>query len=297
MKKFLTIPLAILIIASCKNTNTEISNMFDNKEIDNKCKQGLEPQVANFIKFVKDGDKKAIADLVEYPLFRKYPIPSIKNRQEFIERYDEIFDQALKNAILNFYVCFGARGFFFISDIKDDAKYFQFTPCYDEGCDIRLQSIEYESEFEKKLRNQLIESERKTLHPSIRNFKDPICILETSEFRIRVDCMESYENEGYGSCCYRYASWSINKPMSEKPDLIITGGKVYYEGSGGSHRYIFKNGDFLYECSFPPEAVADYEGNIGFRIYKGWKANEIERYAPFGSEYVILEQPARRIVK
>ncbi len=43
----------------------------------------------------KTHDKTAIAALIRYPLKRRYPIPDIKNEAEFINRFDEVFNDEL----------------------------------------------------------------------------------------------------------------------------------------------------------------------------------------------------------
>jgi hypothetical protein len=78
------------------------------------------------------------------------------------------------------------------------------------------------------------------LHESLRAFKQLVFVLETSKFRIRIDDM--------GNDHYRYASWSINKDMSAKPDLVIENGEMTMEGTMGDKRYSFHNGAFTYEC-------------------------------------------------
>jgi hypothetical protein len=210
--------------------------------------------VNNFIDLVKTNNKTAVANLITYPFNREYPIPSVKNKQEFIKRYEEIFDDTLKNMIIRSksstnWSEVGWRGIMINrGDLWID---------YDG----RLIAINYQSEFEKELRNKLIESERNHLHPSVRNYKSPICILETAKFRIRIDDL--------GNSNYRYSSWLISKPMSDKPDLILANGVWIPEGSGGNHRYEFKNGEYKYECSIivmgeegsPPASLTVYKGD------------------------------------
>ena len=57
-------------------------------------------------------------------------------------------------------------------------------------------------------------------------------VVKTDNYIIRIDTI--------GKNNYRYASWSIDKKTSEKPDLGLTKGKVVFEGSGGNHLYKFK---------------------------------------------------------
>ncbi|MDY6889600.1 MAG: hypothetical protein SVV88_18480, partial [Pseudomonadota bacterium] len=49
------------------------------------------PVIAAF----KTQDKTAIAAHIRYPLKRQYPLPDIKNEAEFINRFDEVFDDEL----------------------------------------------------------------------------------------------------------------------------------------------------------------------------------------------------------
>jgi hypothetical protein len=106
--------------------------------------------------------------------------------------------------------------------------------------DGRLIGVNYQSEIEKEKRESLLKIDKNSVHESIREFKAPVCILETSKFRIRIDDIGDYN--------YRYVSWPINSKMSDKPDIILLHGEFISEGSGGNHGYVFKNGDYSYDC-------------------------------------------------
>lgn len=84
------------------------------------------------------------------------------------------------------------------------------------------------------------EEQKSKAHESLLNLKKTILIIETKEFRIRIDELSNGK--------YRYASWSINSKMTEKPSLIIKNGNLIPEGSGGNHRYEFTNGNHKYIC-------------------------------------------------
>jgi hypothetical protein len=199
--------------------------------------QDLKPEYQKFIKIfisnVKSGKKEAVADMVRYPLKREIPIPTIKNKAEFVKRYDQIFDTKLRNEIiksnvLNDWSEMGWRGIMLNQGnlwIDTDGK---------------IIAINYQSEFEKDLKNKLIFNDKKKLHPSIAKFKKPEYVLETLKFKIRIDDL--------GNDNYRYASWSIKQPMSEKPDLVITKGKWFQDGTGGNQHFEFKKGNYVYEC-------------------------------------------------
>ena len=127
--------------------------------------------------------------------------------------------------------------------------------------DGKILGVVYQSKVESIEKEKLINAERKSLHPSIKEYKQPIHILETTKFRIRIDDL--------GNGKYRYTSWSINNKMSEKPDIILDNGEYIPEGSGGNHTYEFKNKEFIYDCAIivmgedvsPPARLTIYKGD------------------------------------
>ncbi|TDP04209.1 hypothetical protein [Flavobacterium sp. 245] len=199
--------------------------------------QDLKPEYQKFVKSfianVKSNNKDGVASFISFPIGREYPIPAVKNKADFIKRYDQIFDANLKKEIINSnpakdWAEMGWRGIMLgQGDIWMDTN----------G---KIITINYQSQAEKDLKNKLIAGEKGKLHSSIATFKAPVYVLETSKFRIRIDDL--------GNDNYRYASWSIKKPMSEKPDLVITNGKWISDGSGGNSHYDFKKDVYLYQC-------------------------------------------------
>ena len=189
--------------------------------------------VRNFIETVKTKNKDKICSLVRYPLTREYPIPEVKNKNELLKRFDEVFDIKLVNLILKSKVNtdwsdVGWRGIM----LFDGEVWLDF--------DGKLIGVNYQSQFEKKKKEELIKIQRNSLHESLRVFKSPVCILETSKYRIRIDDM--------GNNKFRYASWRLQQNISEKPEMLLLDGKVEFDGSGGNHSYIFKSGKYKYEC-------------------------------------------------
>ena len=190
--------------------------------------------VQNFIETIKTKNKEKISNLVYYPLTREYPLPEIKNKNELLKRFDEIFDTELLTLIIKSKVKtdwseMGWRGIMLL----DGEIWLDF--------DGKLIGVNYQSQLEKKKKEELIAIQKNSLHESLRNFIRPICILETSKYRIRIDDL--------GNDKYRYASWKLQQNMSEKPELLLLNGKVEFDGSGGNHSYIFKSGEYTYECS------------------------------------------------
>jgi len=50
-------------------------------------------EISNFIDCFKTQNIEKLSSLISFPLKREYPIPDIKNKQEFLKRYNEIFDE------------------------------------------------------------------------------------------------------------------------------------------------------------------------------------------------------------
>jgi hypothetical protein len=188
--------------------------------------------VSDFINCIKDQNKEKLAGKTMFPLRRNYPIPAIANEWEFLKRYNEVFDDSLTKMIINSdpakdWTEAGWRG---IMLHRGDLW-------LDEGW---LSAVNYQSKFEKNKWQELVQQEKRSLDESIRVFERPKCIIETKKYRIRIDDL--------GKWNYRYASWPLNRKMSDKPELIIDKGEFIPESSGGDIKYRFKNGDYTYDC-------------------------------------------------
>ena len=182
--------------------------------------------VNDFKRILKLRDKKKLAEIIRYPLIRDYPVPEIKNAKDFVERYDQIFDDALINKILDSstetdWIFHGWRGIYFADGLVwiDEEGYVTF--------------INYSTKNEKIYKQALLDKSKNELPEALQNFKAPILDMETKEFYIRVDEM----NDGSFRCCL----WLLGEEMSEEPNIIMENGVVTYEGNGGNHFYSFKD--------------------------------------------------------
>jgi hypothetical protein len=199
--------------------------------------QGLSAEykivIADFVNCFKNNDREKLAERIAYPLKREYPIPSVKNEQDFLKRFDEVFDrtfveQLKKSGAGKGRETVGWRGMMLgVGDIWLDE-------------DGNIISINHQSPAEFKMREALIASERESLHESLKQFKEPIMIMFTQKFSIRIDRM--------ANGTYRYACWKRSEAMSTKPDLVIENGTFVPEGSGGNCHYSFVNGEYSYKC-------------------------------------------------
>jgi len=194
-------------------------------------KTEYEDVVEYFVDGIKHSNIDKLDSIISYPIERPYPIPPINNKQELKKRYSEIFDDSLTSVISN-------------SNIKEDWTDMGWRGIMlNHGIvwlDYNGQFIttNYTSKKEKALQEKLIESEKDLLYSNLKEFKKPIHTLETEKFIVRIDLLENQK--------YRYASWSINADLSNKPDLVIKNGEWTADGSGGNHHFTFTNGEYSY---------------------------------------------------
>ncbi|URQ87476.1 hypothetical protein J8Z28_06235 [Pseudoalteromonas sp. SCSIO 43088] len=211
----------------------------------------VKPVVAVF----KAGDKAAIAKRVHYPLQRKAPLQAIENEQMLIEKFEQIFDKEFVEKIVNSSIrhdweMMGWRGIMF-----DSGKLWL-------DFDGSIWAVPYESEAEKARREALIDEQKQALHKSLREFTKPILTWQTKQHLIRID--ELADNQ------YRYAAWEVDQSMQDEPSLVITGGTLSFDGSGGNHFYTFTNNGYRYVCHVvvlgtehsPPGLLEVFRNNV-----------------------------------
>lgn len=194
-------------------------------------KTEYEDVVEYFVDCIKDKDIEKLDSIISYPIQRPYPIPPIRNKQEFKNRYSEIFDDSLTSLIANSNIKedwsdVGWRGIMLLNGIV--------WIDYDG----RLITTNYTSDKEKSIEEKWIKYEKSLLYTDLKEFKKPIHTIETDKFIVRIDLLENQK--------YRYASWSKESDISNKPDLVINNGEWTPDGNGGNHHFTFTNGEHNY---------------------------------------------------
>lgn len=198
--------------------------------------------ITSFISVVKSGDRAAIANLVAYPLHRIVPLPRIDTPSQFLQHFDEVFDEELLNALKDSSITedwteVGWRGVMF----NNGTVWLNTVG--------KVSAVNYITEKGEAERTHLIESEKRNLYSDLRELTEPVLEWKTKDYRIRVDRIRDET--------YRYAAWPVQKATSEKPDLILNNGTVVHEGSGGNHHYDFKSGRYLYQCDVTVVGAVD----------------------------------------
>jgi hypothetical protein len=187
--------------------------------------------INNVIDLFKEKNINKISNKINFPLYREYPIPPINDRKEFRQRFSEVFDKILIDKIANSKIDqwteMGWRGIMLDNGVLWMAN-----------SDGIITSVNYQSDFEKKLRKDLIAKEKENLHISLRTFQSPTYKIKTKNYLIRIDELTNHK--------YRYASWKISKKESTKPDIILDNGELEFQGSGGNHVITFFNNNYTY---------------------------------------------------
>ena len=188
--------------------------------------------IQKLINTFKTNDKTKISDLIYYPLRREYPLKDVKDKNDFIQRFDDIFDKEFIDHIAksktNDWSEAGWRGI-----MLDNGKIW----IDDSG---KIMTLNYQSPKEKKLLANTILADKNQLPKFLRNFDKPLYLIFTENYKIRID----KKSEGV----YRYSAWKIKTQKSD-PDIIIENGVIEFQGSGGNHTIAFKNNNYSYIVS------------------------------------------------
>jgi len=191
--------------------------------------------VVRFLEAFRSGDRSELARLVDFPVFRGYPVVAPIRHDEFDARFDDLFDPELAQVIVRSdledwqlgdwrgIVLRGPRGthVWLHHDGSLRGVYGGWKPTW---------IAEW---------HRLINLERSQLHPSLHEYARPILDWETGSHRIRIDSL-------YGGS-YRYASWKVGAPRRRKPDLVLLDGRLFGHGGCGNHQYDFAAGEYLYQ--------------------------------------------------
>lgn len=207
--------------------NEKLTYNDDHDDLESSAKDSIIAVIALF----KNKDINKIAHKISFPLQRPYPIPTIKNKEEFKKRFDEVFDKKLISKIANSKIqqwsTAGWRG-----TMLDDGIVWM------SNSDGVITAVNYQSETEKKMMRELRAKDKQNLHPSLQDFESPTYKIKTKNYLIRIDRLKDDH--------YRYTSWKVNEKESSKPNIMIGNGVWEAEGNGGNHTITFVSGNYTY---------------------------------------------------
>ena len=191
--------------------------------------------VKKFVDAIKTDDPKIIADYVVFPFERPNPLPDIMDKDDFIKKYSTLFDAEFKDAIvtsrLEDWVKMGWKGIMLYRGLlwlDTDGKLIAVNVVSDKD-------NEYIKEWYKK--------DKENIYKALKKYDENICVFETDTKLGRID--EIKKDDGDPKY-YRLALWNKNGKMSEKPEIILSGGEAKYFGSANNTEYHFKSDKYIY---------------------------------------------------
>ena len=191
--------------------------------------------VLRFKDAIKSNNPEIIADYIVYPLTRKNPVPDIHNKQEFINRYDSLFDKSMRDIIINSkpndWEMVGSKGIMLYNGllwIDNNGK---------------LIAINVFSEKESKYANDWEALDKSSINYRLKKYYKNINIFETQKYLGRIDEIKGSKEYQYS---YRLALWNRNQKMSEDPIIIVENGTLEFLGSSNNHIYSFKSEEYTY---------------------------------------------------
>jgi len=209
--------------------------------------------VQPFIDAFKTNNKDYVAEVFERG--------GITTKADFIERFDEYFDESLSdkiaNSALDDWDMMGWRGI-----MLDDGLIW----LDEDGSFIHAN---YETEKAKQLRLEAIQKDKDSLHPTMQNFISNTHQWQTATNSIRIDKLPNEK--------YRFSSWS-GHDLLELPNMVINngtfdcdeerffchatgGGNEYYTFTQGSKKYIIHPPGGITSESSPIASIEIYNNN------------------------------------
>lgn len=222
---------------------------------------GLCDNIRKTVNYITNKNVNALSRRIQYPIDRDYPLLSIKGPKDLIARFDELFDSIFISKLTlsfsdstiferngNYGLVQGEYGF--IGDL-----WFNY--------DGMLITVNYMSERAEVERKRLEDSIRLQTHISIRDWRSNQLVASSNKYLIRID---------YVGDSLRYASWNKGKTQSDKPDLVIMGGKWEAQGSMGGWTWTFINKGWKYIVD--QNNYADSDDRVGLFLIVTKEGND-----------------------
>lgn len=222
--------------------------------------QDCRASVVRFLDAFGSEDRNDLAALIDFPVYRGYPVVTPIARADFAARFDDLFSAELSRFIvdseLSDWEVDGWRG---ISLRGPNGAWVWLRH------DGSLRGVyggwpaAWLAEWQR-----LIELERSQLHTTLRAYERPILEWDTENHRVRIDSL--------GGGRFRYASWPAGVHHGRQPELIALDGQVFGYGGCGNHQYDFPLGEYLYQirvdrCGDDSGGVFVYRSLAGAAAY------------------------------
>lgn len=224
--------------------------------------------ISEFISLVDSRDWVGLSETISYPLRRNHPLDDIKNKEDFLTRQSELFDDSLINMISNSnadsnWYLMGSRGLRMMTgqvwlSLSGD-----------------LAKIEYQTELAKSKEVGMIEADRESLPVYLQEYERPILTMDVGKWKIRIDLVKGMS--------YRFVGWiQGNRNPNRDAVEIIFNGFLEYQGADGNHSYTFKNDLGTFVCYINELAEGDTpQGELKLirdgEVYRTYPSIELNR--------------------
>lgn len=242
MKKFILI-LGTFCLWSCLAMagDNPASKSYDDAEYYEHIKQS----VKKFKDILKTNNPQLIAQNVVYPFSLGGGVPSVHTEQEFIEKYDLILPEYLRQYLID------SPDEQWGSGQNPGGICLNYCPDAHLTYDGKIIWIKDSEELEQ-YREEYIAKEKQIIHPSLKEYNFNIYTMETEDWLIRIDDMEGvYKqvifDENYNEI-YRFAAWKKGKTISDEPDIVIDHGVKNEPSRYEGNEYTFASSE--YYCTF-----------------------------------------------
>ena len=243
MKKFILILVICLwncLVYAENNSSSEVYKYDDTEYYEH-----IKESVNKFKDILKTNNPELIAKNVVYPYSLGWGIPSVHSEQEFIEKYDIILPENLRQYLIN----------------SPDDKWgsgqnlggicLNYCPDAHLTYDGEMISVKDSAEL-KKYREEYIAKEKQIIHPSLKEYNYNLYTMETENWLIRIDDMKGLYKQvivdkNYNKN-YRFTAWKKGKTISDEPDIVIGHGTKNDPSRYEGDEYTFASSE--YYCTF-----------------------------------------------
>lgn len=237
--------LYVFLLATFNGLTQEVNLDSEEKEL----------QLRMFLTMVKEDLIISLSEHTEYPLERPKPLPHIKNKSEFLLSYPVLLDDSIKSELLSINI-FDETNVIFSGGsmgLLNGNIWLNY-----EG---HLKALNYSTKQERKNLSRMNTELKSIMHSSVNDWSKIELLKRTEKYIIKLDRMPD------GSI--RYASWNIPRVLDSEPSIVLNNGEVEHYGSGGSHGFIFTNGDWKYVVEYV--AFCEEEKYCGYflKLYNG----------------------------
>ena len=183
--------------------------------------------IKKFQEDVRSKNRERIASHFKFPFDIGYPLPDIKDKNDFIARYELLFDKFIEEEIscsndwCSWHGVTCNSGHLLFGDVDSSGNLI--------ATFIRLHPKAYYEVLERE-----IDIQRQSLHPSLHKFRRPIVVARSESCIFRVDEIVPGE--------LRLAIWTQGKTMKDCPDYVNKDGFISQVGSSGCPDWLFVNG-------------------------------------------------------